>query len=163
MAKLIVIVRNFANGPTNKQKWLGYNQKHVLCFIFIVKYCYMSQTFPHHLRGDARTKTTCNSTVIYTCTGLLATLHTASRLFASVSTRCARNQFPHHSLLVDSRHCMWNCVRQSYGLTYYSLRYTLNRLLVTSQPISHNMLMTDNYYVIRLYNIENVSVSPNKG
>jgi hypothetical protein len=93
----------------------------------------------------------------YMCTDLLAALQTASRLVASVSTRCASNQFPHHSLLVDSWHCMWNYMRQSYGLTYYSLHYTQNRLLVTSQPISQNMLMTANCYTIKLYNIVNVS------
>ena len=59
----------------------------------------------------------------------------------------------HISFLVDSCHCVWNYMRQSYGLTYYSLHYTRNRLLVTSHPISQYMLMTANYRTIRLYNI----------
>jgi len=63
----------------------------------------------------------------------------------------------HISFLVDSCHCVWNYMRQSYGLTYYSLHYTRSRLLVTSQPISQNMLMTANYCTIRLFNIANVS------
>jgi hypothetical protein len=100
--------------------------------------------------------------VQYMCTDLLATLQTASRPFASVSIRCARNQFPHHSLQVDSCHCMWNYVRQSYGLIYYSLHYTRNSLLVTSQPITQNMLMTANYYTIRLQYCERFRVSPTK-
>jgi len=121
----------------------------------------MSRPIPHNLRGEAwATQSAPLQWHTSTC-ALICLLR--YRLHHDYSPPCppgARATNFHISFLVGSCHCVWNYMRQSYGLTYYSLHYTRNRLLVTSQPISQNMLMTANYYTIRLQYCEGFRVSP---
>ena len=112
--KLNSLFRNYAN------RWIEIRSAFYLSDSHInIVTC--RHTFPRHLHGDAKTQTASIFTVSYVCTNFLATMQTASPIFASVLATCLCNRFPHHSLLVDSCYCTWKCMGQSYGLTYYSL------------------------------------------